>query len=293
MTHVIGRGRYAREAYPERSNTISDPGELSVLTFQPQGSAGRGQFTDFALLYAAFLKTNGQVLICFDGTFAPGGICTLPGGTFDMQGRATWSDSGIQASGGVQVAIPDGGIVKNLRGFFGAIQLNTASTGVSPLQFDGLPFASPFNVGAGASFLQTGAAAVIAIAAGQTAFITLADAINVNSFPAFGELISLGAASSLVLFVYEGLNFFNGPGKLISGPVGSTLIYAVDASWIGNPANPNFLGATTTLLLDTAPNVAFTAAVPAQWAPPPPANASDAINRLAAAVSGLLGGPIP
>jgi hypothetical protein len=269
-----------------------------VLTLQPGGSAAPpNQFIDWNSLYTEFLKTKGPVRISFDSTFVPSGKVTLPLATYDMQGRALWSTSGLNPNGGTEVEIPDGGIIKNLLGLngdYGALQLDTASASIEPLQFDGVPFAS-FIVTGGCSFFQQGAAAVMRVASGQSLFITFNGEINLNSFNSFGELAHLSAATSVLSFsVFNGFNFFNASGKLFSGVVGSVLAYLYDASWIGNPANPNFLGTTNApIAIDKAAFEVYSALTPANWAGLPPINVNSAIDRLAAVVAVLNGGPIP
>ncbi len=233
------------------ASSASAVSDASVLTFQPNGTAKGTQFTDWNALYAAFLLTTGPVLIAFDITSEPSGIAALPLGTYDMQGRATWTDTGLESgAGGVQVAIPDGGIVQNLRGLHGDIQLNTASTAVSPLQYTSTLYAASFAARDGAAFLQRGSVPVFAVDAGQTLFLTVSENVNVNSFNSFAELVGLTSTSTLVFEAYKGFNFFNASERLFSGPIGSIVNFIIDASWNGYPPGPNFSGTTSTTQID-------------------------------------------
>ena len=295
MSAIIGRGRYARATYPhskvDGSGGIPSP---SVLTLKPRGVASPpNQFTDWDSLYAQFLKTKGPVLIAFDSTLIPLGTIDLPVATYDMQGRGLWVASGLNS---VEVAIPDGGVIRNLIGLngdYGAFQLNTSSTSIEPLQFDNIPFAS-FDVTNGCSFLQTGSVAVMRVAAQQALFITLNGEINLNSFPGFAELVHLSDPTSvLALSVFSGFNFFNSLGRLISGVAGSVLGYLYDSSWPGNPANPNFAGTTNPpVAISRALFEVYSATAPANWVAPPPKDTNTAIDRLAAAFNSHFG-PVP
>jgi len=106
MSHIIGRGRYARESYPQSPTAGGGGGLPNVLTLQPGGSAAPpNQFIDWNSLYTEFLKTKGPVRISFDSTFVPSGKVTLPLATYDIQGRALWSTSGLNPNGGTEVEI--------------------------------------------------------------------------------------------------------------------------------------------------------------------------------------------
>jgi len=273
-----------------RAAAVSAGAEASVLVFQPGGASAGNQFTDWNALYAAFLQTRGPVQIAIDVTFAPFGIASLPLGTYDMQGRATLTTSGLNAGGGAQLAIPAGGVLKNLVRMTGAIQINTSNAAGHPLIWDS-PQAT-LDVSDGAAFLHTGAGKVMRVAAGQTLFVTIEGFIELNNAGPFGAFIDLiDATSTLALLVFDGVFFVT--GNIVAGVAGSTVSYLYDATWPGDPANPGFLGAyNPPLRIDIAASMVYSPN-PAKWAGAPPTNPQAAIDRMASLLVTLNGGVIP
>jgi len=286
---ATSRAAFAAATYPfPRPNSSSDVVKgLSTLVYQQGGTAAEpNQFTDWNALYAAFLQTHGPVQIAIDVTFAPLMIAHVSLGTYDMQGRATLTTSGLNTGGGGELAIPDGGVLKNLVGIGENLQLDTSSTLVSPLQWDGLPLTS--FMATKAAFLNTGPASVMRVKAGQTLYLSLLQFVEVNNFPANGPLVNLeDPTSTLALTVFDGVFFVT--GNIISGVAGSKVSYLYDATWPGNPANPSFAGVyNPPLVVDIAASMAYTPAKLVDWSGVAPKSVADALDRIAKTVGPIL-----
>jgi hypothetical protein len=132
----------------------------------------------------------------------------------------------------------------------------------------------------------------MAVKAGQTLYCVLELFTNVNNFPLFGPLVNLeDATSTLALLVYDQLNFFSANGNLVSGVAGSTIAYAYDATWPGNPANPFFAFGgiyAPPVVSDKALSMSYAPAVLANWSGTAPTSVANALDRIAAKIGPIL-----
>ena len=232
----------------------------------------------------------------------------MPANGWDFRGGQLMSFS--PQTGSQQITLPSGGKFDNLFGIGGGIGNGSVVLNIDPpagtgvLEFSALPPGSArIHLIGGGSYVNhsSGAGAymrgpddgstMVLVAAGCQQNTGLAPALS-------GPLVELGNTDGAV-----GVQYFTGglpDNWLVGGGPASALISIYDAS--ANPKTPNpaawipgFTGGgpVTAINFVTSSLINYIAGTPAQWAGSAPTNPEDAINRLAAAVFGLLGGPIP
>ena len=290
-----------------------------TFIFRPAAPSPVGNvYASWALLYAAFTATQGPQNVVFDDSLAP---CLIPAGAYDMS-RAAWvaahtstSPITISFAPGVTLTQPPASI-----GFWlivgcsgDATAVCTLTSGVHNLTLYGSSIRQSANTGPfiranGPSELYLfveevdGVGGVRNDGAGLT---HPAIVLGVNAYAEFyfngvysgvrgTGTINLAGAGAYLDCVFSGAYAELEAGSLTS-IVGTTYDCFVLADAFQNVSHTQagVLG-TINFYLDTlADGIRYTPATPADWVAPPPANVADALDRLAAAVAGLLGGPIP
>jgi len=254
----------------------------NLLTFQPGGVRGSGQYTTFAELHAAFLLTKGLVFIGIDASVAAASSDVL---VYDWQNRVMFGSIGDNFSDvfGSQLTIPNGAQFRNVLRLTQNLQFNTQGSILPSLAWDG-PDAN-FVADGESAFFHTGTLPAMEVGVGQSLFASALGNVNLNNFSGgAGAMFGFADNTGTLLFrSFLETSFFT--QNLVSGPAGAQLFYLTDASWPGNPTNPGFAGSTTSFIADNAAQVEYTPAVPGNWNPVPKFTAP-ALDQLAAKPSG-------
>lgn len=245
------------------------------LVFDPAGVGpdGANVFTDWDKLYAAFQVTPGIVAISFPGP------ASIPAGDYHLEGRAD---------------------------LLGAIGANTQVL----VSLDPGVTISEIQLLEGLDLRQTGPDASIVVPEDKALILFRNARISSSN----GPLVRLdgdGAQAQIVGLFGGGVSFAGGAAPVevpasrqgaflslvasiidddtVEGPASATFFFL--ASGFTQNTNPTFAGFSGTyakVFVENADGLGYTASTPADWAGSPPAEVSEALNRLAAAV-----GPVP
>lgn len=287
-------------------------GEFVFADFGTQDEA-QGRYTSWPDLMArlAALQIGAAPTVRLALTTGPFAVplAGMPPDGWDFRGG--WLTSFYGASGAVVLDCAPGVKFDNLFGIGGQFLGNGAvvikiapPAGTSFLSFTALPPGGAWItvIGGGSAIdHSTAPGAYMKGPDASTTCVLVAAFSQQNTGlgpPLSGPLLEIGATDGAVLaqFGFGGLP----DGALVGGGPGSTLLNIYDASANPNTDNvavwlPGFTGGGGVIpfTFTLGRFVAYTAGAPADWAGAPPATVDAAINRLGAAVSGLLGGPIP
>jgi len=290
-----------------------------TLIFRPGEPSPAGNvYASWTLLYTAFQATQGPQTIVFDDSLAS---CLIPAGAYDMS-RTAWVAAHTSASP-ITISFAPGVTLTQLPASIGfwlivgcsgdATAVCTLTSGVHNLTLYGSSIRQSANTGPfiradGPSELYLfveevdGVGGVRNDGAGLT---HPAIVLGVNAYAEFyfngvySGVRGTGAIRLAGAGAYLDFGFLGAYAQLDAGSltsiVGTTYDCFVLADAFQNVSHtqPGALG-TINFTLDTlADGIRYTPATPANWVAPRPANVANALNRLAAAVAGLLGGPIP
>lgn len=232
---------------PQTSATPTDALAAS-LVFRAGGVAGGNVFTTWATLYAAFLTTDGPVIISVDT--APGGVVTptnVPAGAYNMQGRATIQGFSDRATAGVQpyinvLTVQDGGIFTDLAEVSGPIKVTFGPTTAINIPLVYTTAQSGLRLTKGATIATTPTATFAVLSAPAGVFSVELDnqsTIDTSlSTTANGVFVTLTATSTFQTFGYAGANPINTQTAVPAvgyaiGAVGSALKFYTDAAGFG------------------------------------------------------------
>lgn len=123
----------------------------------------------------------------------------------------------------------------------------------------------------------------------------------VSGAPPSGNIIVNSAPGDLPLAPFKLLSFAisgdnagsPGTGNLIVNNTGQSIIIDATVDSIPIRSKVTLTGSTTLRRLDDAFGLAYTPAVPGNWVAPPPTTVQEALDRMAALLDALNGGPIP
>jgi hypothetical protein len=288
-----------------------------TLIFRPGEPSPVGNvYASWTLLYAAFTATQGPQTIVFDNSLAP---CLIPAGAYAMD-RAAWISSlptestVLFAAGATLTTLPESiGFRLGVECSADATPVCTLTSGVHNLTLYGSFIRQSANTG---PFIRANGPAELYVfmegvgyadgVLNEGAGLTHpAIVLGTNAYAEFyfngtysgvrgTGAVHLAGAGAFVYLLFVGSYGILKPGALtsIAGTIYDCYVLA-DSFVEVSQTQPGALG-TINFTLDTlAAGVRYTPATPANWVAPPPANVADALDRLAAAVAGLLGGPIP
>lgn len=256
------------------------------LIYRPGGLAGGGVFTSWALLMATFALTQGDVVIEIDDSIVSPAL--IPAGAWDLQSRATLAGKFKADYSQVLAQFQDGASLLNPTFFSLNLVLDTVSASPVVTLAQNQVVVQNF----GAVVLSSGLAPFYSIPDGVGAQIVLLHFARLDTGTI--ESVDVGAGSTLLLVSLDGLCGYN-PSTIRGGAAALFADFLAAANVQRFPAiQPNFLGTFIAGLFTVSEQVFYLAAAgPPIWAAPLPDDVQEAIDRLAVAVSGLLGGPIP
>lgn len=146
--HVIGRGRYARETYPEsKANPAPPPPPAPSLAlgaiFRPGVPTASPAFATWAEIQTEIAKADGFILIAVDSSIAPA-IIQAADGVTDGQGSAvltSYADFVGAAPGnnGDILTVDDGAVLHRFRGFVANLTVFFDCRTVTPLTYNETP----------------------------------------------------------------------------------------------------------------------------------------------------------
>jgi hypothetical protein len=234
----------------------------------------------------------------------------MPVNGWDFRGGRLTSFYG--ATGAVQVIVPAGVMFDNLFAIGGALLGDGAvvlkidpPAGTNVLNFSALfaPGSAWIHVIGGGSLVDhsTNVGAYMKGPDASVTMVLVASGSQQNTGlapPLTGPLLELGSTDGAV-----GVQYWTGglpDGWLVGGGVGSTLLSIHDTAANPNTGNPGvwvpgFTGGGGVLEFnyDLSKFLRYQAGNPADWVGAPPTDVQSALDRISAAVAGLLGGPIP
>lgn len=256
----------------------------SRLVFRPGlPSVEPNVFNDFDALYAAFLTTIGLVDVVIDA-IAVGGTVTIPATQqYDFQNRAQFS--GIfypQFANNTVINFVNGSKLRGVYSFINSINLSSVSNTpvITISDLDIVIFDRGTRVIGGA------ASPMIEVNNTSQSVIVL----NRNSSIEPGlTVIDMVGASAAILVLFDASYVAQ---DTITGALASLILRFSCSSANQLLPQAGFLGTIITQQNSQSLNVDCSSLSPANWAGTP-TNVLDALERLATAVSGLLGGPIP
>lgn len=287
-------------------------GEFIFADFGTQDES-QGRYTSWTDLMAklATLQIGASPLIRLAFTTGPFTVPLVGMPPLGWDFRGGWITSFYGASGAVVLNCPPGVMFDNLFGIGGqslgngAVVMQIAPpAGTQVLNFSALPPGSAyiFVIGSGSAIDHSiDVGTLMKGPDANTTMVLVSSASQQNTGlapPLSGPLLEIGATDGAVgaQLLFGGLP----DGWLVGGGPGSSLlnIYDLNANALTNDIAtwcPGFTGGggVVPFTFGKASLVGYTAANPADWDVSAPTEVNAAIDRLASAVSGLLGGPIP
>lgn len=233
-------------------------------------------------------------IVTFDGPATiPAAGC--PAGGWDMRG-ANWRSVSHATGDGGAVVVEAGAVVRNLHGIINGLRVGFLPlVDVPALAYD-WDRVVVLTVERGAVLTNDGPGPLVQTP-GTGAYFVLSCAYAAwgAAPPLAAPIVDAGASGlDIVINVLEGTNpFARMPDGWLVG-AGATLIYQLGPT-DAVPATPGWTGPAATILRSVCEPEAmpYGASIPAHWLGAAPTLVGDAIDRLAAAVAGLLGAPIP
>lgn len=245
------------------------------LVFDPTSTTnGPIVFNTWPMLAAAASTSPGPKVIAFNGP----GPFTIPAGGYDLNGAVLAGEEGLLTPTTLNIA--DGAIIDGVSEI-----RDLAINGMSSTST--FRFLTPFRffITGSSEISQVGAGSLFSVQAPVIAAFYVQDSAGLLS----GNVINVAVAGAT--FVIRTIDESFVATSVLSGIAGSSyggvIVDAsseIDPTQPGLPAFPISFGEQSKYE-QYLPNGA--------WAGPPPLNVQEAIDRLATAVSGLLGGPIP
>ena len=242
-----------------------------------------GTYTTWAAAFAAAKAIVGPpVWLEITDQYAP---CVIPAGTYDFEFNI-WPHAPLLGFASRVVTLNDGVVFQNFHYVQGSLLFRSISSSPIVSTANGTNI---FSMNFNAAIEAQGTAPFFSV--GVNGFQVVASSggseIHTGAQPAIGIADPTGTALIPV----------NNSGVVqdssIAGAAG-TLVFLIQATGIQMGFNqPGFLGALVTLYSTQSVLLGYTPANPADWVGPVPPVAQQAFDRLAAAVAGLLGGPIP
>jgi hypothetical protein len=197
---------------PQTGATPTDALAAS-LVFRAAGPTAGNVFATWALLYAAFLTTDGPVTIAIDT--APGGVVTatnIPAGAYNMQGRAKIVAFSARETAGSPpyinvLTVADGGIFTDLPEISGALKVvvNPQSNANAPFTYTAACSRLILSHGATLATAATAIGAVLAAPAGVFT-MELFDETTIDtsaSTTANGVFVTLTPTSTFQTFSFD------------------------------------------------------------------------------------------
>lgn len=253
----------------------------SVVVFRPgDPNPSVNTYTTWAAAYAAVRLGNGPRQLHIDDDLAP---AVVPAGTYDFDvGNIALTASSSSAS--ATLTLDDGAIFTDLSQISGLLFVISLSSAPVMTIVNGQN--AIFDIAAGVIMQCNGTAPWFLVQNGGT----LQMQIDTNSGVSNGvsRLIQLDAGSTFVVALNGASTSFD---DVLTGTGAATI--AIDATGATVVAQTVFAGALTTFIGTAATSLGYTPTTPANWVGPAPDTAQKALDRLAAAVRGLLGVPIP
>lgn len=242
-----------------------------------------GVFNSWSDLMTAFAQTEGIVTIQIDDSIISPAV--IPSGNWDLETRGVISGNITPNNTPIQVQFADGAVLLNSSRFY--LNLDLHSVSATPVIT--ITNNQVILMERGARMYADGAAPFIDFPAGVSALILLV--LTSEFVTSAREVVRVGAGAVCQFAV---LDFSGFQANTIEGDATAILFVIIidPAAQISN-IQPNFLGTFITALIASSALVGYSPANPADWVGPQPDNVASAIDRLAAAVAGLLGGPIP
>lgn len=291
-------------------------GGLTFTNYFPADPT-RGVYTDWHEFMAAVatvpLGTSPTFNIATPGAPFVVPSAGMPVGGWDFRGGV--ARSFYRATGAVALDLPAGVKFDNLFGIDNGLVLTIApAAGTGVLEWTGLPPQALrlFTVGDGCYVRNNGAGALIRSSGtepgGQThVLVAFSSGFVVADppLPAGAKLVHLsadGGQNSDGIVLVQGQSALGGlPTDCVENS-GSSNVAIVIYDTCANPLTgdmalwqPNFTGTVVfSFAISNAQNLPYTPTVPPDWAGSPTTlPTTTAIDRMAAALAGLLGGPIP
>jgi len=258
----------------------SDEGSSNFYVFSPGNPSPTDSnvYTDWPTLYAAAIASYGPIFVDFDDTYADPEI---PAGTYDMS-NFNWSGP-IRASGNnVDLQLNDGCVFNQLPAYIKYLDIYAQATSNSVVSINSeLQFVNLTSSSLGIGF---GGFPFCTLSGGSLMVFCLSVGSRLNNGD--NTIVYLNDNDSGVIVYANGYNsgwdseVVVGPGGfygVVDANVSISQIYSVSNYSISFSDQLSQLG-------NNINNSYFASAV---------ASPEDAINRMAAAISGLLGGTIP
>lgn len=276
--------------------TDTGSGSRATFTYQPGGTddPDNGVYVDWSEAHtaAAINAENQVVYLIIDDTFDSPAV--IDDGDFDMRNILLVGAGAFQTDVPVQVGQP-----------IGSAAVETGDT-----TFDNFTHISYILLN------HTGSAPLFAIPNDQDWAVSIGPVVLMTSTtdPVYYVPPGVDGGGSLTIYIDSDVSFTTGGGGgsfgvdapstlsiLFTGRVafGNNTIVGDGDITIATPSPLVSLGSqagysgTITIVRPTAADVLYDPADGALWVNPDPSNVADALDRLAAAVEGLLGAPIP
>ena len=268
-----------------------------MIIFDPSQSSYGNRLQTAAEVAEALKQVGGaDTVVCK-------GACTIPSGVVWDMGNAGIVTGDAEWPAGPNLTVADGAQIRNPNIFLNLIiWVACGASGLPSLDYDDWSNGPVLTFIAADMNTEAATIPVVSVPNAAAAngfevqFFQGSGFFNHGNVVPFAALATgtgtPGTGASLNLFV-QFSEQGDIPPTFVSGDATTTLYVQGDASAFPLPAWSGFTGAFSSLNVDTAAGVSYTPATPGNWASPAPTTAQNAIDRIAAVVSGNGATPIP
>ena len=163
---------------------------VTTFVFQPGGTARQNVYTSWASLYAALSLVEGLVDVVFDNTH---GSCTIPAGTYSLDNVVFQGPLNILTSSPLVVTLADGCVFTSFPTISNIIELHTVSS--SPILNVTNGEVVVISMLLGAALTNSAGAAMIDVAAGGQAIISMGDYTTITGATGFPVIKGHGTST--------------------------------------------------------------------------------------------------
>lgn len=259
-------------------------GSIGIYTIRPAGPADPDNniYTSWADMYAVASVSSAPIKrVILD---SPSVAVVVPAGTYDLAGYYIQGDTTLVPSASV-LSCGDGVVFENFTGNLYNMWLVFTAGGVSdPLVSFSDGATHVIQSGPLTAYINAGPTPMFS-ATGNSIISFFAQDFTVLQAGGPDELFDIALGSTLQLSLLTGVTV--GDEIMRGDGDANVIIYGGSVSY--NPAQTHLTGTLIVSIGDWL----YTPSAGFHWDDPDPANVAEALDRLASAVSGLLGTPIP
>lgn len=273
MSHLIGRGRYARSVYPVQPLGVAPFSVASAFVWRQNGPNNRNVFGDFPGLYEATSTLDPASIkwVAIDSTAAP---CAIPSGPWSLNNFKFYNSAPAGTTASETILVETGAVLSFLElEIHNGVTLQSAATSPPVVVASGQ--ASSLRVYNGHVQSVPGAAPFFHAESGSDVGIHVFENASINGTTPFFQVDAGVSQAAIILNDNAILDANNLSG---TGPI----LVEASASASASLTQPALTGLLTLTYVSQAGQITYPPGNPANWVGPAPTTVQQALDRIAA-----------